>query len=74
MEKQENRRIIISCSSLFEFTEIKIAGKRRIEPEWSSQTGVARMEQSDWRSQDGAGSILTHLFPFSKSKFNLYAA
>ena len=26
-------------------TEIKIAGKRRIEPEWSSQTGAARMER-----------------------------
>ena len=27
----------IYCSRLFEFTEMKIAGKRRIEPEWRSQ-------------------------------------
>ena len=58
MDKQGNRRSIISCSSLIEFTEIKIAGKRRIEPEWSSQTGAARIEQSDWSSLDGAGWIL----------------
>ena len=56
MDKQENRSN--SCNSLFESTEIKKAGKRRIEPEWSSQTGAARIEQSDWSSLDGAGSIL----------------
>ena len=32
-------------SSFFESTEMKIAGKRRIEPGWSSQTGAAWMEQ-----------------------------
>ena len=32
-------------SRFFESTEMKIAGKRRIEPGWSSQTGAARMEQ-----------------------------
>ena len=36
---------IISCSSLLESTEMKIAGKRRVKLEWSSQTGAARMEQ-----------------------------
>ena len=47
-----------SCSSLLESTEKKIAGKKRIKQEWSSQTGAARLEQSDWSCQDGAGSIL----------------
>jgi len=54
MEKQGNRRNIISCSSLFESTEMKMAGKRRIEPRWSSQTGAVSLEQSDWSSQTGA--------------------
>ena len=27
-------------SSLFESTEMKIAGKRSVEPEWSSQNGA----------------------------------
>ena len=34
---------------------MKIGGKRRMEPEWSSQTGAARMEQPE----NGAGSILS---------------
>ena len=33
---------------------MKIAGKRRMEPEWSSQTGAARMEHN----QNGAGLTL----------------
>ena len=34
---------------------MKIGGKRRMEPEWSSQTGAARMEQPE----NGAGSTLS---------------
>ena len=40
-EQREHNKLY----DLFESTEMKIAGKRRMEPEWSSQTGAARMEQ-----------------------------
>ena len=32
-------------NKLYDLFEMKIAEKRRMEPEWSSQTGAARMEQ-----------------------------
>ena len=31
---------------------MKIAGKRRMKTEWSSQTGAARLEQPEWSRVD----------------------
>ena len=45
MKKTGEQREHHKLYDLFESTEMKIAGKRRMEPEWSSQTGAARMEQ-----------------------------
>ena len=44
-QNQRFIKIYTNCSRLFESTEIKIAGKRRIEPEWSGQTGAFRIEK-----------------------------
>ena len=40
MKKTELQREQKEVVGLFEFTEMKIAGKRRMEPEWSSQNGA----------------------------------
>ena len=36
---------------------MKIAGKRRIEPDWSSQDGAVRLEKPRWSSQTGAARM-----------------
>ena len=41
-----------SCRSLLESTEKKIAGKKRIKQEWSSQTGAVRLELPGWSRVD----------------------